>query len=176
LLKQHRPDAIVMFGLATRTKHLRLERQARNQMLVLFPDATGFVPPARAIRRQGPAKLAGRAPFLRLLAAMRSSGTAAALSHDAGRYVCNYGYWRAIESAMQPNGPTVVVFVHVPRVPSNVRKRPVGRRPPDLVDLIRAGEAVMRAIAIETRAARLLSAKFRRMTPNESLGAAAGPC
>jgi pyroglutamyl-peptidase len=157
LVKQHRPNAIVMFGLATRTKHLRLEREARNQMLVLFPDATGFVPCERMIRPQGPARLRGRAAFSRLLAAMRASGITAALSHDAGRYVCNYGYWRAIESAMQPHGPAVVVFVHVPKVLSRVRKRRVGRRRrrvPDFVDLVRAGEAIMRAVAAEARACR----------------------
>jgi pyroglutamyl-peptidase len=153
LVEQHRPNAIVLFGLATRSKHLRLEREARNQMLGLFPDITGFVPSARAIRPQGPARLRGRAAFSRLLAAMRAAGMAAALSRDAGRYVCNYGYWRAIECAVQPHGPTLVVFVHIPKVPPPGRKRRPGQpsRRPNLVDLVRAGEAILRAVATEAR-------------------------
>ena len=178
LVKQHRPNAIVMFGLATRTKHLRLERQARNQMLVLFPDAAGFVPSARAIRPHGPGRLRGRAPFSQLLAAVRSSGMAAALLHDAGRYVCNYVYWRALESSQQPHGPAVVVFVHVPKVVTKARTPGSGRRRqlPDLVDLVRAGDAILRAVATEARAAGLPSARPSPIAPKPALGVAAGPC
>ena len=40
LIAKHRPDALLMFGLATRTKTLRVETRARNSVL-LIPDATG---------------------------------------------------------------------------------------------------------------------------------------
>ena len=39
LLKQHRPDALLMFGLATRTSWLRIETRARNAVTMLWPDA-----------------------------------------------------------------------------------------------------------------------------------------
>lgn len=48
LLKQHQPDVVLMFGLATRSKVLRIETRARNA-LSRFPDATGFSPASRWI-------------------------------------------------------------------------------------------------------------------------------
>src|ERR1700712_1879994 len=39
LLRQHRPHALLMFGLATRTRHVRIETRARNAVTTLWPDA-----------------------------------------------------------------------------------------------------------------------------------------
>src|SRR4051812_2961136 len=39
LLLRHRPHALLMFGLATRTRHLRIETRARNAVTMLWPDA-----------------------------------------------------------------------------------------------------------------------------------------
>lgn len=41
LLKRHRPDVVLMFGLAARTPFLRIETCARNARTVLLPDAEG---------------------------------------------------------------------------------------------------------------------------------------
>src|SRR5471032_453303 len=39
LLAKHRPQALLMFGLASRTPHLRIETRARNAVTTLWPDA-----------------------------------------------------------------------------------------------------------------------------------------
>src|SRR3954451_10637451 len=39
LLARYRPNALLMFGLATRTRHLRVETRARNAVTMLWPDA-----------------------------------------------------------------------------------------------------------------------------------------
>src|SRR5450631_4650943 len=39
LLTKHRPQALLMFGLADRTPHVRIETRARNAVTTLFPDA-----------------------------------------------------------------------------------------------------------------------------------------
>ena len=39
LLARHRPHALLMFGLATRTRHVRIETRARNAVTMLWPDA-----------------------------------------------------------------------------------------------------------------------------------------
>src|SRR4051812_16548740 len=98
LLAQHRPDIVLMFGLAGRTPHLRIETRARNARTILFPDVTGFRPSERVIV---PGKLAqrGPAPFRHLLAAVRAARVRSRLSNDAGRYLCNYVYWRTLEAA-----------------------------------------------------------------------------
>src|SRR5262245_58683081 len=86
LVAEHRPDIILMFGLAGRTPQVRIETRARNVMSTLFPDVTGFRPDERAIAPGKPAAR-GRAPFNRLLAAARGSRVPIRLSRDAGRYL-----------------------------------------------------------------------------------------
>ena len=144
LVAQHRPDAIVMFGLAGRTPHLRIETQARNRITPVFPDVDGVVPPSTRIRLPSRGPLRGHAPFRALLRAAKTSGAPARLSRDAGAYLCNYGYWRAIEAAAKPAGPRLVVFVHIPKV--RTVSRPRGKRTMmPFAKLVRAGDAIVRA-------------------------------
>jgi pyroglutamyl-peptidase len=146
LVERNRPDAIVMFGLATRTKHVRIECVARNRKTTLLPDVAGAVATTMVLDRRAPSILSGRAPFARLLAAARSSGVPVAYSRNAGRYLCNYAYWRALRLAQAPNGPRVVFFVHVPIVarpapgPTALQRRHVSTQ-----DLRRMAEAILRA-------------------------------
>src|SRR6202158_1855228 len=39
LIAQYRPQGLLMFGLADRTAHVRIETRARNAVTTLFPDA-----------------------------------------------------------------------------------------------------------------------------------------
>jgi pyroglutamyl-peptidase len=145
LVARHRPDAIVMFGLAARTKFIRIETLARNRTAAVFPDITRSVPKHGTINRRTGA-IRGRAPFAQLAAAARLAGLSTRLSGDAGRYVCNYGYWRALETATHAGGPAVVVFVHVP----SLRKRNgVGARSPSptIEQLLRGAQAIVIAAA-----------------------------
>ncbi len=147
LIAAHRPDAIVMFGLAGRRKRVSIETRARNRTSTLFPDAGGAVPRRAAITPGAPAILRGRAPFARLLAAARQTRVKTALSRDAGTYLCNYVYWRALEAAARPGGPRLAVFIHVPRVGQKFRPRArVRRRAFTFDELIRVGAAMVAAV------------------------------
>jgi pyroglutamyl-peptidase len=120
-----KPDIVLMFGLAARRRQLCIETQARNTRSILFPDVRGYRPARGVIVPGGPAALRGAAPFARLVAATRTSRMPSRLSRDAGRYVCNYSYWRALELAGRGNRP-LVQFIHIPRVrfaPRPKRKR-----------------------------------------------------
>jgi pyroglutamyl-peptidase len=148
LIAQHRPDAILMFGLAGRTRHLRIETQARNEKSLVFPDVDRVVPLTARILLRAPAAMRGRAAMMPLLAAARSARVKAALSRDAGRYLCNYIYWRTLEAAQHPRGPRLVVFVHVPQ--TRILARPVSRkRRTVFADVLRAGEAILAALAAQ---------------------------
>ena len=81
-----------------------------------MPDAGGIALRRLTIAAGGPAALAMPAPARRLLAAVRAAGVPAALSRDAGRYLCNYLCWRAAEAAGKNGGPRLAAFVHVPPV------------------------------------------------------------
>jgi pyroglutamyl-peptidase len=143
LIASHRPDALLMFGVATRERRVRIETRARNA-LALLPDATGASLRPHAIRPGGPAARLMPMPAAQLLAAAKSARVPAYLSRDAGRYLCNYLCWHAAEAVARAEGPRLAAFVHVP---------PLARTPGRLTaaDLARAGEAVLVALAAAAR-------------------------
>lgn len=150
LIDREQPDALIMFGLAMRSRTVRIEMQARNAVTRAIADAAGQRPTALSIVHDGPGFRALPAPAHRLLAAARASGVPAALSRDAGRYLCNYLCWRASELAAKAGSLRLAAFVHVPPV------RPGGaRRPPMTFDaLVGAGEAIVLAATANVRARR----------------------
>ena len=72
LLAKHKPDIVLMFGLATRTPFVRIETRARNALTRLLPDADGQVPVAASIVPGAPTTVPLRAPAWRLVLAFRS--------------------------------------------------------------------------------------------------------
>ncbi len=144
------PDIVLMFGLAGRTHGLSIETRARNAVSILFPDASGYRAHRRVITPGAPAARRGAAPFARLLGAVRGSAVPARLSRDAGRYLCNYAYWRALERAH--DGRPLVQFVHIAPVRSDPRpiRRPAGRSP-SLRLLIAAAETLLVALIAASR-------------------------
>ena len=114
LLAREKPDVVVMFGVATRSHRVRIEVRARNR-IALLPDAGGYRPAAHRIAPHRDA-LRNPLPIARLLKAAHGVGVAAAPSRNAGAYLCNYVYWRALEAAAEPGGPGFVIFIHLPPV------------------------------------------------------------
>lgn len=141
LIAKHRPRIVILLGLAANTPYLRIETLAHNDISREHVDAMGSIPGDGAIRPARASALRGRAPFMRLVNAARAAGMKAQRSQDAGRYVCNYVYWRTIEASRKLGGPERVVFVHVPELPSG--KNPDGLRGLNL--LVRAAQAVILA-------------------------------
>jgi pyroglutamyl-peptidase len=148
LIRTYRPDAILMFGLATRTPHLRVETVARNAVAGLA-DADRHAPAIRVIDLKQPPTMALQTPARRLLAGARAARVPARLSRDAGRYLCNYLCWRATEAVRAKRGPRLAAFVHVPLVRHNpVPSRRIGKRKHvTIADLTRAGREILRIIA-----------------------------
>lgn len=158
LLARIRPDVLLMFGLAARTPYLRVETRARNAVSALWPDASHRKASGTRIVPGGPSALRFGADDVRLREAARATGIDVRLSRDAGRYLCNYLSWRAIEATSRGDGPAVSRFIHVPLVP-----RATGRRPPrspgtrriEFEQLVDAGEAVLMTMIQTARQKRL---------------------
>jgi pyroglutamyl-peptidase len=142
LIARERPDVLLMFGLAARTKYLRIETRARNVLNRLAPDAAGHIANSATIAQNGAQMRALRVPALRLMRAAVAAGVPARISRDAGDYLCNYLCWCAAETA-----PRLTAFVHVPLV----AHAPSPREPLTPAELLRAGEAILRAAIIEAR-------------------------
>jgi len=142
LIGKHKPDILLMFGLAARTPFVRIETRARNAMSILFPDVDGYRPTERAIADGKPALL-GHAPFVRLLSAARTARVPSRVSRDAGRYLCNYVYFRALETSR--SGTPLVQFIHIPPT-SNRGRLPGRKRRASHAALVRAAEAILLAL------------------------------
>jgi pyroglutamyl-peptidase len=149
LIVRHRPDALLMFGLAPRAKTIRVETRARNAASIL-PDAGGAAPCRHSVEAGAPAALTLPAPTRSLLGAVRAARLPATLSHDAGGYLCNYLAWQAAEAARRPRGPRLAGFIHVPDIRHHARPRAAKTRLA-LDDLTRAGERLLVALAAAAR-------------------------
>jgi pyroglutamyl-peptidase len=143
LLKQ-KPDIVLMFGVAGQRHQLCIETRARNAVSLLFPDADRHRPRHGVIKLHGPAALTGNAPFARLAGA-----TGTRLSRDAGRYLCNYVYWRGLEQVR--GARPLVQFVHIPPISIKPRPRRRSNRPPTLGQFLKTAEAILIALIAASR-------------------------
>jgi len=141
-LAQHRPHALLMFGLAGRTGYVRVETRARNAVTMLWPDAAqtrarkGSIADGADTQRFGP-------HTARLLRAAKGAGLDARASRDAGSYLCNYLSWRAIDAVNAGNGPRLAAFVHIPPLARGGAVRRKGFSRITLEELVDAGEAML---------------------------------
>jgi pyroglutamyl-peptidase len=149
LLARHRPHALLMFGLASRTPYLRIETRARNAVTTLWPDADRARARKGSIAPDADAMMFGP-HTARLLRAARLTGVDARASRDAGSYLCNYLSWRAIEAVRAEDGPALAAFVHVPPVPRDGGAYRAAARITS-EQLVDAGEALLMEMVKLTR-------------------------
>jgi pyroglutamyl-peptidase len=155
MLTKYRPQALLMFGLASRTPYVRIETRARNAVTTLWPDAD------HTRVRKG--SIAGGADAItfgphtaKLLRAAVGTGIDARASRDAGSYLCNYLSWRAIEATCGDTGPRLAAFVHVPPLARDgARQRKGTTHRITLEELVDAGEAMLLEIVKLARRALL---------------------
>jgi pyroglutamyl-peptidase len=151
LLAKHRPHALLMFGLATRTPHVRIETRARNAVTMLWPDADHTRVRKGSIAGNADAKMFGP-HTAKLLRAALGTGVDARASRDAGSYLCNYLSWRAIEATCRDDGPRLAAFVHVPPIARDGASQRKGGAPRiTLEQLVDAGEAMLMEMVKLTR-------------------------
>jgi pyroglutamyl-peptidase len=157
LLAKHRPHALLMFGLATRTPYLRIETRARNAVTMLWPDADHTRVRKGSIFGGADARMFGP-HTAKLLRAATGTGIDARASRDAGSYLCNYLSWRAIEAVDNDDGPRLAAFVHVPPIARGGASLRKGMTPRiALKELVDAGEAMLLQTVRLTRSVLLAS-------------------
>lgn len=118
------PDAVLMIGVAGRSRRIRVERRATRRRSLLFPDVFGAAA-ERAEMRDEPRERRSSPAAARALLALRREHVPARISRDAGRYLCNAAYFRALA------GPAPTLFIHVPKPatarPGEARRRRLSR-------------------------------------------------
>jgi pyroglutamyl-peptidase len=153
LLAKYRPQALLMFGLATRTAHLRIETRARNAVTTRWPDADQTRARKGSISSSADAMMFGP-HTAKLLRAADGTGIDARASRDAGSYLCNYLSWRALEATSGDTGPRLTAFVHIPLIArGGISQRKGARHRITLDELVDAGEAMLLEMVAATRRA-----------------------
>jgi pyroglutamyl-peptidase len=112
LLSEVEPDLALHFGVSARARGFEIETRASNRCAA-SPDAAGTLPPARAVREDGPSYLGAGLPVHHLVARLRRRGIPAFASRDAGEYLCNATLYHALARARDVPGRRVG-FIHVP--------------------------------------------------------------
>lgn len=106
------PAAILMFGVATRAKRVRVEMRAINRVNRLFPDAAGWLPTTFNLEADG-SDQRWSPVSIKALTRLRFRDASCGLSRDAGRYLCNASYYRALR------GDCPALFLHIPPLAQN---------------------------------------------------------
>lgn len=112
LIDREKPDAILMFGIAARTKQPRLERRGENRTRPLSVDASGTRPKSRKLDETAPLIRNVRVALEPLRLAIQQQGFKPTLSNNAGAYLCNAVLFTALGE--KPDAPCI--FVHVPKL------------------------------------------------------------
>ena len=141
-LAEHKPHALLMFGLAGRTARLRVESRARNAVTTLWPDADRTRARKGSIVGSADARMFGP-HTAKLLRAAVGTGIDAGASRDAGSYRCNYLSWRAIEAGSKGGNLRVASFMHIPLLARDGAARRKGMPRITLDQLVDAGEAML---------------------------------
>ena len=151
LIAKYHPQALLSFGLADRTAHVRIETRARNAVTTRFPDADRNRARKGSISSGADAAMFGP-HTAKLLRAANGTGIDARASRDAGSYLCNYLSWRAIEAVGANDGPRLAAFVHIPLLARGGASRRKGMAHRiTLEELVDAGEAMLLEMVRLTR-------------------------
>jgi pyroglutamyl-peptidase len=146
LLAQTAPDAVLHIGLAGRRKKLGVERQGRNRLTSLFPDAGRGLPASRFVVPQAPEFRRARLPVARLARTLNAAGADAEISRDAGAYVCNQTLYLTLGGRIP-----LVGFIHIPRPRG---RRPLARAKTPRITLRQMAKAIEEALVAIAREAR----------------------
>lgn len=120
----HRPDAVIMFGLAYDTDVIRPERLALNLDDATAPDNDGTVRRNRPIDPAGPLGYWSSLPLDAIIDDLDAAGFATKTSRDAGGYICNHLFFGMRHA--RPDLPAG--FIHVPPFPDLVKPEHRGHR------------------------------------------------
>ena len=113
LMSKINPDIALHFGLNQQATGFTLEQTARNICNVERMDIAGATPKLPEIDAQGPTTLTSSLPLAQIHKALQQDGLPVEMSDDAGGYVCNYLFYRALQLA-RSSKCAMTGFIHVP--------------------------------------------------------------
>lgn len=121
-LAEHRPDIVLAVGQAGGRSALSLERVAINLDDAQIADNAGARPVDRPIVPGGPAGYFSTLPIKPALHALRAAGLPAAISDQAGTFVCNHLFYGLMHRAALAGNAWRGGFLHIPYLPQQAAR------------------------------------------------------
>lgn len=114
------PDIIIAFGQAAKRSAIELETVALNKIDADITDNSGVQPKDQLISELGEESYLSTLPIQGIEAALKNAGLPVNFSNSAGSYVCNYLFYRLMET----NQDTLRLcgFIHVPLLPEQAKE------------------------------------------------------
>lgn len=106
------PDIVICFGLATKRETIELENLAVNKIHADIQDNAGKAPQNEMINASGPETFLATLPIQGIAGALQKEGFEVKVSNDAGNFVCNYLFYRLMETNQDTE--RLCGFIHVP--------------------------------------------------------------
>ena len=114
LIRNLKPQLLICFGVSEGDTTVRLERVARNWDGAVAPDNVGDVRYGQPIIQGAPAFYLGTISYDAISTALRDRGVAHLVSEDAGGFVCNHVFFRALHEITVSESRILCGFIHLP--------------------------------------------------------------
>ena len=150
LLKRHKPDIILSFGLAAGETAIRIERFGLNIKDYRIKDNSGERPAGERICVDGPAAYTVSIPPEKIVEELLEKNIPAYASSHAGTYVCNTLIYEAMRAIDEFGLNTKYLFVHFPlSTEEAITEKPI-KFPPTLPEkmLKEAGSIILKHVAV----------------------------
>ena len=143
LIKKHRPEAILAFGLAMGRAKISLERVALNLQDFRIPDNRGVTVTDKPIYPKGPAAYFSTLPLRAMQTKLNTAGIPAELSLSAGAYLCNLVFYTTLHTLASLQINSSAGFIHLPALPQQAAESNNTIRSMSYTDLIHAARILM---------------------------------
>ncbi len=138
-------DVVLSVGLAGGRNGLTVERVAINLDDARIPDNGGAQPVDRPVVAGAPAAYFANLPVKAMVAAIRTTGLEASVSHSAGTFVCNHVFFGLRHRAETSHPGLRCGFVHIPWSPEQATRH--GGPGLDTAAVVRGLAAALAAVA-----------------------------
>jgi len=118
-IQSFNPDIIISFGQAAKRDSVELETKALNRIDAEICDNAGVKPQDQIINPNGEEFYLSTLPIQGIETALKNASVPVKISNSAGTYVCNYLFYRLMET----NQDTLRLcgFIHVPLLPEQAK-------------------------------------------------------
>lgn len=110
----HKPDLLIMLGLAGGRKAITPERIAINLKDTNFPDNIGNIPKDEPIIPGAPNAYFSRLPLRLIEERLQAKNIPVQISNSAGLFVCNNIFYHVMHCINVNKLQTIAGFIHVP--------------------------------------------------------------